>query len=112
LGWFDPRGMVPEFGAAVVQLAKGKFSEEPVKSQFGYHVIMLEDSRPKQIQPLDQIKTELSQQVQQQNLKKLFDDLKAKAKIEIVQAPASAPAPAKAAGPAEPGKAPTEPGKK
>jgi len=112
LGWFDPRGMVPEFGAAVAQLAKGKFSEEPVKSQFGYHVIMLEDSRSKQIQSLDQIKTELSQQMQQQNLKKLFDDLKAKAKIEVVQAPASAPAPAKAAGPAEPGKAPAEPGKK
>jgi len=92
LGWFDPRGMVPEFGAAVGKLEKGKFSEEPVKTQFGYHVILLEDSRPKGVQPLDQIKTELRQQVQQQNLKKYFDDLKAKAKIEIVQAPAAAPA--------------------
>ncbi|MDD5176325.1 MAG: peptidylprolyl isomerase [Sterolibacterium sp.] len=86
LGWFDPRGMVPEFGAAVAKLEKGKFTEEPIKSQFGYHVIMLEDSRPKEIPPLDQIKGPLQQQVQQQNLKKLFDDLKAKAKIEIVQA--------------------------
>jgi peptidyl-prolyl cis-trans isomerase C len=98
LGWFDPRGMVPEFGAAVAQLAKGKFTEEPVKSQFGYHVIMLDDSRPKQVQPLEQIKSEFAQQVQQQNLKKLFDDLKAKAKIEVVQAPAPAPASAKEAG--------------
>jgi peptidyl-prolyl cis-trans isomerase C len=101
LGWFDPRGMVPEFGAAVAQLAKGKFTEEPVKSQFGYHVILLEDSRPKLVQPLEQIKPALTQQVQQQNLKKLFDEMKAKAKIEIVQAPAPVPAPTQEAKPAE-----------
>jgi peptidyl-prolyl cis-trans isomerase C len=91
LGWFDPRGMVPEFGEAVVKLAKGKFTEEPVKSQFGYHVILLEDSRPKVVQTLEQIRPALIQQMQQQNLNKLFDDMKAKAKIEIAQAPASAP---------------------
>jgi peptidyl-prolyl cis-trans isomerase C len=101
LGWFDPRGMVPEFGAAVAKLAKGKFTEEPVKSQFGYHVILLEDSRPQQVQPLEQIKPALTQQVQQQNLKKLFDEMKAKAKIEIVQAPAPASAPAQEAKPAD-----------
>jgi len=88
LGWFDPRGMVPEFGAAVAKLAKGKFTEVPVKSQFGYHVILLEDSRAKQMPPLDQIKPMLQQQAQQQNLKKLLDDTKANAKIEIVQAAA------------------------
>ncbi len=43
LGWFDPSGMVPEFGAAVSKLEKGKFTQEPVKTQFGYHVILLED---------------------------------------------------------------------
>ena len=95
LGWFDPRGMVPEFGAAVAKLAKGKFTEVPVKSQFGYHVILLEDSRAKQIPPLDQIKPMLQQQVQQQNLKKLLDDTKARAKIEIVQAAAPAVPPTK-----------------
>ena len=86
LGWFDPRGMVPEFGTAVTKLAKGKFTEEPVKSQFGYHVILLEDSRAKAAPTLDQVKPMLQQKIAQQNLKKLFDDLKAKAKIEIVQA--------------------------
>ena len=101
LGWFDPRGMVPEFGAAVAQLAKGKFTEEPVKSQFGYHVILLEDSRPQLVQPLEQVRPALTQQVQQQNLKKLFDEMKAKAKIEIVQIPAPAPAPAQEAKPGE-----------
>jgi len=93
LGWFDPRGMIPEFGAAVAKLAKGKFTAEPVKTQFGYHVILLEDSRPKQVEPLEQLKPSLTQQLQEQNLKKLFEDLKAKAKIEIVQAPVPAPAP-------------------
>ncbi len=101
LGWFDPRGMVPEFGAAVARLAKGKFTEEPVKSQFGYHVILLEDSRPQQVQPLEQVRPALTQQVQQQNLKKLFDEMKAKAKIEIVQAHAAASASTREAKPAE-----------
>ncbi len=87
LGWFDPRGMIPEFGAAVAKLAKGKFTQEPVKTQFGYHVILLEDSRPLPVPPLEQVKAALTQQLQQQNLKKLFDEMKAKAKIEIAQAP-------------------------
>lgn len=95
LGWFDPRGMVPEFSAAVAKLEKGKFTLEPVKSQFGYHVIMLEDSRAMQIPPLEQVKPQLTQQVQQQNLKKMIDDMKAKAKIEMTEAPAAAPTAAK-----------------
>jgi len=104
LGWVDPRGVVPEFGAALKNLAKGKFTEEPVKSQFGYHVILVDDSRPKVVPPLDQIKAQLKQQVQQKNMEKMFEDLKAKAKIEIVQAsvPAPVPAPAAEPKPAEP----------
>ncbi len=92
LGWFDPRGMVPEFGAAVAKLEKDKFTEEPVKSQFGYHIIMLEDTRANPIPTLEQVKPRLSQQVQQQNVQKMLDDVKAKAKIEIVAAPAAASA--------------------
>ena len=101
LGWFDPRATVPEFGAALTKLTKGKFTEEPVKTQFGYHVILLEDSRPKMIPPLDQVKPQLQQQIQQQILQKLFDDLKAKAKIEIVQATAPSVSPADQSKPAE-----------
>jgi len=89
LGWFDPRGMVPEFGAAVSKLEKGKITETPVKTQFGYHVIQLEDSRPVAAPPFDEVKPELAQQLGQQNLKKQLDDLKAKAKIEMVEAPAA-----------------------
>jgi peptidyl-prolyl cis-trans isomerase C len=89
LGWFDPRGMVPEFGAAVSKLEKGKITETPVKTQFGYHVIQLEDSRPVAAPPFDEVKLEIAQQLGQQNLKKQLDDLKAKAKIEMVETPAA-----------------------
>ncbi len=102
LGWFDPRGMVPEFGAAVAKLEKGSFTKEPVKSQFGYHVIMLDDSRSKTPPPMEQVKEQIKQQVQRTNLKKFFDDMKAKAKVEYpaaasASASASATAPAAAA---------------
>ena len=91
LGWFDPRGMVPEFGAAVATLEKDKFTEEPVKSKYGYHVILLENTRPNPIPTLDQVKPGLTQQVQQQNFVKMVEDLKAKSKIEITAAPVATP---------------------
>jgi peptidyl-prolyl cis-trans isomerase C len=99
LGWFDARRMVPEFGAALGKLEKGKFTQEPVKTQFGYHVILLEDTRPIEPPPMESVKPQISQQLQQQSVKKQLDALKAAAKIEIVgasAAPASAPASAAA----------------
>ena len=104
LGWFDPASMVPEFGTAVTKLKKGQFTEEPVKSQFGYHVILLEDVRPKSIPPMDQIKPQLQQAVQRETLQKLLDDLKSKAKIEITEAATTTAAPAQPSKPAEAGK--------
>lgn len=94
LGWFDLKGMVPEFGAAVSKLEKGKFTEVPVKTQFGYHVILLEDTRPIEAPPLEAVKAQLSQQVQQQNVEKQLDALKAAAKIDVVGASAAPSAPA------------------
>jgi peptidyl-prolyl cis-trans isomerase C len=94
LGWFDSSRMVPEFGAAVSKLEKGKSTQEPVKTQFGYHVILLEDSKPIEAPPLEEVKPQLTQQMQQQNVKKQLDALKAGAKIEVVGASAPA-APAK-----------------
>ena len=102
LGWFNPAGMVPEFGAAVAKLEKGKFTEEPVKSQFGYHVIVLDDSRAITPPPLEQVKDQLKQNIQRQNLKAYFDDMKAKAKIVVVGAPAVPATPAAPAAPAAP----------
>ena len=98
LGWFDLRGMVPEFGAAVSKMEKGKFTLEPVKTQFGYHVIWLDDSRPIQAPPLESVKPQLTEQLQQKNVKAALDALKAKAKIEMVSA-AAPPAPATPAAP-------------
>ncbi len=91
LGWFDLGKMVPEFGAAVSRLGKGMFTQEPVKTQFGYHVILLEDFKPIEAPPFDEVKDHLAQQVQQQNLQKQMADLKSKAKIEIMAAPPAAP---------------------
>jgi peptidyl-prolyl cis-trans isomerase C len=105
LGWFDPSQMVPEFGGAVTTLEKGKFTEVPVKTQFGYHVILLEDVKPVEAPPLDDVKPQLTQQLQQQNLRKQLDALKAAAKIEV----AAAPAPAPTMAPAAPAMAPTTP---
>jgi peptidyl-prolyl cis-trans isomerase C len=102
LGWFDLSRMVPEFADAVRKLEKGKLTVEPVKTQFGYHVILLEDSKPIEAPPMEEVKPQLSQQLQQQLVMKDVDALKAKAKIEVVAAPAApavtppAPAPSTA----------------
>jgi peptidyl-prolyl cis-trans isomerase C len=104
LGWFDPRRMAPEFGAAVKLLEKGKFTDEPVVTSFGYHVILQEDSRPLEAPSLDQIKVGLTQQIQQQSLMKHLDDLKAKAKIEITKTPEAETQPEAAKTPAAPAK--------
>jgi peptidyl-prolyl cis-trans isomerase C len=92
LGWFDLSRIVPEFGSAVSKLEKGAITQEPVKTQFGYHVIQLEDTRPIEAPPFEEVKPQLAQHIQQQNVQKQMEDLKAKAKIEIVDAPATAPA--------------------
>lgn len=115
LGWFNPASMVPEFGAAVAKLEKGKFTTEPVKSQFGYHVIMLEDSRPITPPPLEQVKDQIKQQLQRTTMKTFLDKLKADAKIEIKSPPAapaatgSAPTPPAAGDGHDHGAAPTAP---
>ncbi|RKF35991.1 hypothetical protein BCY88_37245 [Paraburkholderia fungorum] len=85
LGWFDTKRMDPDFAAAIANLQKGKFTEEPVKSQFGYHVIMLDDVRSnvETVPPLEQVKDGLTDQLRQQDLRKMLDTLKANAKVEV-----------------------------
>ena len=85
---------------AVKALEKGKFTEDPVKTQYGYHIIVLEDVRPIEPPPFDQVKPGLTQQLQQQALKKNLDDIKAKAKISVVAAPEAKPEAAPEAAPA------------
>jgi peptidyl-prolyl cis-trans isomerase C len=91
LGWFDLSAIAPEFGAAASKLEKGKFTQLPVQTEFGYHVILLEDSKPIEAPPLEEVKPMLSQQLQQQDWEKQLEALKAKTKIEIVGTSAPAP---------------------
>lgn len=83
LGWFSPGSMVKPFADAVTKLAKGGYSKAPVQTQFGWHVIKLEDSRNVQPPAYDKVKNALEKEVQQRNLEKLLADLRKKAKIEI-----------------------------
>ncbi len=82
LDWANPSSYVPEFTEGLVKLKKGQLTEVPVKSQFGYHVIRLDDVRDAQLPPFEQVKPQIAQQLQQQKLAKFQDDLRAKAKVE------------------------------
>jgi peptidyl-prolyl cis-trans isomerase C len=82
LDWAAPGSYVKEFSDAMVKLAKGKFTETPVKSQFGFHVIRLDDMRETQLPALDQVKPQIAQQLQQQKLQAYQRGLREKAKVE------------------------------
>ena len=82
LGWAVPSNFVPPFANALLNLKKGERSKEPVQSQFGWHVIMVDDIRDLKAPSLDEIKPQLYQRLQQQSIKKAIDDLRAKAKVE------------------------------
>jgi peptidyl-prolyl cis-trans isomerase C len=82
LGWTDPGRFVPEFSKAMTSLQKGAITETPVKTQFGYHVIKLEETRPLAIPPLEQVKQQVAEQVQQRKLAEYRESLLKKAKIQ------------------------------
>lgn len=82
LDWANADSYVPEFSDAMKKLGKGQMTETPVKTQFGWHVIRLDDVREAQLPPFDQVKPQIVQQMQQQKLAKFQDDLRAKAKVE------------------------------
>ena len=82
LGWTDPTRFVPEFSKAMTALQKGGITDTPVKTQYGYHVIKLEDVRPVQIPPLEQVKQQVAEQIQQRKLAEYRDSLMKKAKVQ------------------------------
>lgn len=82
LGWSHPGGYVKPFADALVALEKGKFSANPVKTEFGWHVIQLDDVRELKHPPLDEVKPQIQQRLQQQVLEKHIADLRAKTKVE------------------------------
>jgi len=83
LGWFNQGAMVAEFFDAVMALKKGQITKDPVKSDFGWHVIKAEDSRPLKVPPFDQIKPNIRQLVQQEKIDAMVKDLKDKGKVKI-----------------------------
>lgn len=82
LGWAPPHNYVQPFSEALLKLKKGEYTKTPVQSQFGWHVIKLEDIRDLKAPPYEEVKQNLQQQLQQQSVKKLLEELRAKAKIE------------------------------
>ena len=82
LDWANANSYVKEFSEAMVKLEKGKTTDEPVKSQFGYHIIRLDDVRQAQLPPMEQLKPQIMQQLQQQKLGAFQQELRDKAKIE------------------------------
>lgn len=82
LDWAAAGSYVKEFSDAMVALEKGKTTETPVKSQFGYHIIRLDDVRDAQLPKFDEVKPQILQQLQQQKLAQFQQDLRAKAKVE------------------------------
>ena len=82
LDWAAPGSYVPEFSQAMTKLQKGEMTETPVKSQFGYHIIKLEDVRDTPFPPIEEVKPQIEQRLTQQKLATFRDDLKAKAKTD------------------------------
>jgi len=82
LDWNPPGTFVKEFGAAMSKLEKGQLTEQPVKTQFGWHVIRVDDIRAMAPPPLDQLKPQLQQELERRKIQQLQKDLRAKATIE------------------------------
>ncbi len=81
LDWNAPGGFVKPFSDAMVATPKGKFTAQPVQTQFGYHVILVEDIRDAKVPPFDEVKPQLAQRAQAAYLDKYFKELRSKAGV-------------------------------
>jgi peptidyl-prolyl cis-trans isomerase C len=112
LGWFTKDRMVPEFGEAAFKLEPGQISD-PVKSQFGWHIIKLDEKRQKQFPPLEQVRDQVARYVAQKAQTEVINKLRESAKIERSDAPpADASKGGQAGKPGEAAKAPQQPAEK
>ena len=82
LDWAVPASYVAEFSQAMIKLEKGQTSTEPVKSQFGYHIIRVDDVREAKLPAIDELKPQIAQQLGQQKLAKFQEDLRKAATIK------------------------------
>jgi peptidyl-prolyl cis-trans isomerase C len=100
LGWFVAEQMVKPFSEAVAKLEKGQYTKVPVQTQFGWHVILREDSRAQTPPPLEAVKDQLTPYLQRQKFQKMIEGMRQQAKVEILvplteeKPKAEAPAPA------------------
>jgi len=78
LDWNAPANFVKPFSDAMVKAEKGKFTPQPVQTQFGWHVILVEDVRAAKVPSFDEVKPQLAQRMQAQQLDKYFRELRAK----------------------------------
>jgi peptidyl-prolyl cis-trans isomerase C len=83
LDWANPQSYVPEFSKAMMALKKGEMTDTPVKSQFGYHIIKLEDTRDAKFPAYEEVKPQIEQRLSQMKLAKYRDELKNKAKTDF-----------------------------
>ncbi len=81
LDWSSPSSYVKPFGEALVKLKKGEYTKTPIKTDFGFHVIQLDDSRPLTPPSFDQVKPQLQQRASQMQIENLIKDLRMKAKV-------------------------------
>ena len=82
LGWATPDNYVKPFSEAMVKLEKGKFTEAPVKTDYGYHVIMLDDTRELKVPALEEVKGQIVQRLQQKMVEQHIAELRSKAKVD------------------------------
>lgn len=82
LDWAGPQSYVPEFSQAMMALKKGQYTETPVKSQYGYHIIKLEDVRDTQFPAFEEVKPQIQQRLTQQRSVAFREALKSKAKTD------------------------------
>jgi peptidyl-prolyl cis-trans isomerase C len=82
LDWASPGSFVKPFSDAMITLKKGEFTQTPVKTDFGYHIIKLEDTRAAKIPALEEVKVQIAESLQQKKLAALREDLMKKAKIK------------------------------
>lgn len=115
LGYFTKQDMVPEFANVAFALKKGEYTQTPVKTQFGWHVIKLEDRRQGKAGTYEQVAPEIAQRMTQQIVASKLQELRTAGKIEVFdpngnpiqQQGAPAQQPAAAAKPQQPAAAPT-----
>lgn len=82
LGWMAPGKLVKPFADAMVALKNGQYTETPVKTEFGFHVIKLEESRASKLPSLEEVKGQIAEAMQQKKIAAFRDDLMKKAKIQ------------------------------